>query len=169
MRKLMSTVLLLVGVTIIALPPQLDNVRGFLDKVEGPLKNFTNTLAIIPIIQPNSVLLKPIIEDNGNFYRADYLFDGQTVFVLSFEDSVGEFYPWQTQSRLCSGRDLLLMNDRGLLAVGLTEGGKGFIILLRDAEVDICSFLNIFLPLMAFFDDGGGGSSQFPAALGSLP
>ena len=150
-----------------ALPPQLTDVRGFLQKQQGPLADFTESLAVS--IPPESSFFSVLSEPEGSVHRADYLFDDLEVIVFLFEDDLAELYPWRNQNQLCDGRNLLLLSDGGLLAAGLVQDSGGILVFLRDTEVDLCSFLDIFLPLQVYFNRGAVETPQFPGALGTLP
>ena len=161
-------VLVLIGASLGALPPQLSDVRGFLQSRQGPVEDFTKNLETVSDLHPQSVFLHPRAALGGDIYRADYIFDGLEVVLFQFDAPLAELYPWRIRNQLCSGRSLLLLSDRGLVAAGLELGEESFLVLLEDRDMDICGFLDSFLPLQAYFNPGGA-VPQFPGALGTLP
>lgn len=168
MKSLICIIFLSPLFALTALPPQLTEIRGFLQHREGPLEDFTENLAGIPQVHAESTFLNPQPGPQGRIYRADYLFDDAVIRVYRLEDDLSGAYLWQTRNQLCTGRSLQILNDRGLFGTFIEQGSAFYLVLLQDdSQVDICDFIDVFFPLQAYFS--GGETPQFPGTLGTLP
>ncbi len=154
--------------------PQLTDVRGFLQHREGPIDSFIENLADIPHMHPESTFLNPQADPDGAIYRADYRFDESELIVYYFENDIDGSYPWRVQTQLCAGRTLGLLTDIDYLGIMFQQSDADYFVLVKDTDMDICSFIDTFLPLQNFFNSGRSSlpsprPPQFPGALGRLP
>lgn len=187
-KGVLVMVLLISPNTVIsAAPPEIQAVEGYLISSRGPFSGLTQSFEYIrrnvpsdrrsvqlpPILTPDS---EPVQDEAGKYHVAHYEFMDTQIYVIasnswdSSEGLISGRFRWRTNDELCPGRSIQTTSGGSHLAVSMDVTGAAYLILFPDTIFDICRFVDVYQPLVEFFNpDGIQEIPVFPAVLGELP